>query len=69
MNKIDAIIRVIFKMNPEEMTDREWVQRFQEWNYVNRLQLATQEAMLEKVLIRVTNKIFKAIQDGQKAKK
>lgn len=68
MQKIDAIIRVTFKENPEEMTSEEWAQRFQEWNYVNRLQLITQAAMLKKVLLEVASKIFEALGKGKKKK-
>ena len=67
-HKIDAIIRVIFKENPEELSDEDWAKRFQEWNYVNRLQLTTQEAMFKKVLLEVASKIFEALNKAKKKK-
>ncbi len=57
--KIDAILRVTFKENPEDLSDEDWAKRFQEWNYVNRLQQITQAAMLKKVLFEVATEIFK----------
>lgn len=54
-----------FNINPEELTDQEWTQRFQEWVYVNKLKESAQEAMLEKtmrkVLFEVVNAVFKAM--------
>lgn len=65
MQKIDAIIRVHFRIDPKELSDKEWAQYFQDWVYVNRIQNDAQEAMQErtfrKVLVQVVNEVFAAI--------
>jgi len=65
MQKIDAIIRVAFNVDPEELSDEQWTKRFQEWVYVNAIQRKAQEAMLErtfkKSLVEVVNMVFEAL--------
>ncbi len=65
MQKIDAVIRVHFKENPEELSDEDWAKRLQEWVYVNRVQNNAQERMFEKtfrkVLFEVVSEVFKAL--------
>ncbi|WP_164905191.1 hypothetical protein [Aequorivita ciconiae] len=44
------------------MSDQDWAQRFQEWVYVQRMELETQEAIMEKafrkVMVEVVNAVF-----------
>ncbi len=73
MQKIDAIIRVHFNINPEELSDEDWAKLFQQWVYVSRIQMNAQQAMLEgtfkKVLIEVVNDVFAAMNKTQPARK
>jgi len=66
LEKIDAVIRVHFGINPDELSTDEWAKLFQQWVYVQRAQLSAQEAMFEatlsRVMYKVANDVFKAIQ-------
>lgn len=50
IEKINAVIRVTFRINPEELSDIEWTQRFQEAMYVRRIELEGQKTMFKEVL-------------------
>jgi hypothetical protein len=60
---------VHFNINPEELTDQEFTQRFQEWVYVNRLKQNAQEAMLEKTFRKVLVEVVNAVFAGMESKK
>jgi hypothetical protein len=60
---------VHFNINPEELNNQEWAQRFQEWVYVNRLNQNAQEAMLEKTFRKVLVEVLNAAFGGTDTKK
>jgi|GEM_PF-3737346 len=65
MQKIDAIIRVNYNIDPEELSQQDWAKYFQQWVYVTTIQRKAQEAMLEqtleKSLIKVVNMVFESL--------
>jgi len=65
LQKINAILRYHYSINPDELSDQEYAQKFQDWVYITRVkndaQIALLENTLEKVLYKLTNEVFTAL--------
>ena len=46
-------------LNPDELTEEEWAQRFQEWAYVKAIERENQEMIFKKALFEVAAAIFR----------
>lgn len=56
--KINAILEVELGIDPNELSDIEWAEKFQQWNYANRVKLKAQEAVFEKALMKTLVEIL-----------
>ncbi|UGU15214.1 hypothetical protein LS482_16195 [Sinomicrobium kalidii] len=69
MEKGDAIIRVVFRINPDTLSDDEWAQRFREWQFVEQLRMKHHEITFKKALTEVLNEFSKGASSTDGTKK
>ena len=58
IQKINAIIRAHFKIDPSTLDDQEWVRLFNEYKYVKQLEQAQLKASLFEVLAETLKTIY-----------
>ena len=55
---MNAIIRVELGINPEELSDKEWATKFNEWVYTQQVKLKLQAETMEVAVLKALAQAF-----------